>query len=157
MSLNFISVPCLPESFQCNPLDYLEPKDSVAILKDNTQNRQDTPAEAKIIRDKNVRAWVSMVLYLKNLKIFVIWGLPGKKHSQFCLIWIEIGRIGRQIPNGFLFLDFFYSLDMKLLRTMPSNFHLILLNVATVLVRRLFSFLGSGFFYRNTLFFTYER
>ena len=157
MSLNFISVPCLPESFQCNPLDYLEPKDSVAILKDNTQNRQDTPAEAKIIRDKNVRAWVSMVLYLKNLKIFVIWGLPGKKHSQFCLIWIEIGRIGRQIPNGFLFLDFFLFFRYETIENHALKFSSHIIECSYSSCKEAIFFFRKWIFYRNTLFFTYER
>jgi hypothetical protein len=33
-----------------------------------TYSGPNTPAEAKIIWDKNVRAWVSMVSYLKNFR-----------------------------------------------------------------------------------------
>ena len=59
---------------------------------------------ADILSGKNVRAWVSMVLYLKKLiKIKIlkrknilgaVSKLPAKKHSQSSPIWVKIGWIG---------------------------------------------------------------
>ena len=44
-----------------------------------------TQAEARIICDKNMRVWVSMVSYLKRLRIIIpgriggaVWDLPAK-------------------------------------------------------------------------------
>ena len=88
-----------------------------------------TPAKAKEMCDKNVRAWVSMVSYLK----YILKMIPGKKKSWepfgICLLkstanlahfhpnWAGLTVLfSRQIPNsshyffsltGIIFLKFF--------------------------------------------------